>query len=160
MIEPLRALERRFYAQLLHPQADDLAGAPVVPWDPQVLNGHHYCVLVSYRRDGRGVPTPVWFAPRGRAIVIRSAASDGKVKRIRRQMSVKVAPCDLRGRVQGPALEGRARLLHGQEAQEAEAALSAAHGLRRRIYQALRDPLLDPAYIEVAPPRNGPAIRG
>ena len=62
MIEPLRALERRFYSRLLHPAADDLSHAPVAPWDTRLLEGHHYCLLVSYRRDGRPVPTPVWFA--------------------------------------------------------------------------------------------------
>jgi PPOX class probable F420-dependent enzyme len=155
MVEPLRAIERRLYARFLHPGTSDLGTAAVVPWDPRVLDGHHYCVLVSYRRDGRAVPTPVWFARRGDAIVIRSAASDGKIKRIRHDGRVKLAPCDVRGRVLGPALLGDARILGGSEAEAAEHALARAHGLRRRIYRLLRDPVLDPAYIEVAPGDQG-----
>jgi|SRR5579884_503588 len=148
----LRAWETRAYAGLRSSRADRVSVAGSLPWDAATLGGHRYCLLVSFRRDGRAVPTPVWFAPAAadrERIVIRSGASDGKVKRIRRESEVLVAPCTFRGDPVGPPMQGRARLLPEAEHAAAEAALRDALGLQRRLYALIRDPALEAAYIEV-----------
>ena len=73
-----------------------------------------YLNLESFRKTGVGVRTPVWFAhgsesgsnsdiSPNEAIVfyIYSAPDAGKVKRIRNNPRVRVAPCDMRGNLRG-----------------------------------------------------------
>ena len=76
------------------------------------LARERYVSLASYRRDGREVRTPVWIAPDGERLVVYTNRNSGKVKRIRREARVRLAPCDARGRLRSPErwVEARARL--------------------------------------------------
>ncbi len=60
-----------------------------------------YLVLETFRRNGRGVKTPVWFVQDGDVIYIRTGASSGKVKRIRNNPEVNIAPCKMDGSLVG-----------------------------------------------------------
>jgi PPOX class probable F420-dependent enzyme len=71
--------------------------------------------LTSYRRDGTPVGAPVSIAVDGDRAFIRSPGRGGKVKRIRRNSIVEIAPCTALGRPTGPAVAMRARLLQGEE---------------------------------------------
>jgi len=74
-----------------------------------------YLSLTSYRRDGSAVATPVWFvADAGRLLVVTGAES-GKVKRIRRDPRVTVAPCTGRGSLRGAPTPARADFLPESE---------------------------------------------
>jgi PPOX class probable F420-dependent enzyme len=68
-----------------------------------------YLNLATFRRDGRAVETPVWFAAHDGRLYVFSEARAGKMKRLRNDSTVRVAACDVRGRVHGPWLPGRAR---------------------------------------------------
>lgn len=70
-----------------------------------------YFNLATFRRSGVAVQTPVWFAAHGTRHYVFSEARAGKVKRIRANPRVRVAACDVRGKLLGPWHEGRARLL-------------------------------------------------
>lgn len=72
-----------------------------------------YVSLTTYRRDGTPVATPVWHVPRGAELWIVTAASSGKVKRIRNNSLARVQPCSIRGAVapDAPSMTGTARLL-------------------------------------------------
>ncbi|MFJ8578983.1 PPOX class F420-dependent oxidoreductase [Micromonospora sp. NPDC093277] len=72
------------------------------------LAAEKYVLLTTFRRDGRAVPTPVWAVRDGDALAVWTASDTGKVKRIRRNGRVTVAPCDVRGRPRGAAVPGRA----------------------------------------------------
>ena len=76
--------------------------------------GEHYLSLETMRRDGTGVRTPVWFAAdeAGR-LYIYSRADAGKVKRIRLNGAVRIAPCTMRGRVTGDWTNTRATIVTG-----------------------------------------------
>jgi uncharacterized protein len=115
------------------------------------LRGHKYCLLVTYKRSGYAVPTPVWFGLANDVIYVRSEADVAKVKRIRNDSHVRVAPCTVRGRPLGPPVEGRARVLdeHGDEAR-AEAALKANYGLGRKLYRRAGGALgVNVVYLEI-----------
>ena len=88
-----------------------------------------YISLETFRRDGRGVRTPVWCAPCGDEIAVFSERKAGKVKRLRNGDRVRVARCDVRGKVHGAWCEGRGRIVD-DDAQEARAyrALRAKYG--------------------------------
>ncbi|MFC0531737.1 PPOX class F420-dependent oxidoreductase [Phytohabitans kaempferiae] len=74
-----------------------------------------YVLLTTFRRDGRAVATPVWAVRDGDALMVWTVADSGKVKRIRRNGAVTVAPCDLRGNPHGEAVSGHATLTGSAE---------------------------------------------
>jgi PPOX class probable F420-dependent enzyme len=78
---------------------------------PAELGAQSYVNLATTRRNGREVLTPVWIAPDGDRLVVYTNAGSGKVKRIRNGGRVRVAPCDVRGRLRGEWVEARARML-------------------------------------------------
>jgi PPOX class probable F420-dependent enzyme len=90
------------------------------------LEGRKYINLETFRKNGQGVRTPVWFAaepPSGPAekLYVYSTADSGKAKRIRNNPRVRIAPCDMSGRVLGEWIDGRAEIVTGDEAE---------HGIR------------------------------
>ncbi|KNE82015.1 MULTISPECIES: PPOX class F420-dependent oxidoreductase [Streptomyces] len=80
---------------------------------PEELARAPYVRLVTHRRDGTPVPTPVWAASDGERLYIWTKTDSGKVKRIRNSGRVTVTPCDVRGNVEEGArsVPGEARLL-------------------------------------------------
>jgi PPOX class probable F420-dependent enzyme len=147
------SLTNRFYHWIRHPAAQSLAGEQHTVSGFGHLRGHKYCLLVTYRRSGQPVPTPVWFGLGDGNVYIRSEADVAKVKRIRNDPRARVAPCTARGKPVGPAAEGRARVLgQAAEIEQAEAALSANYGLGRRLYEGAGTRLgIDTVYLEIAP---------
>ena len=105
-----------------------MPGQPV-----SIFSGHNYISLESFRKNGRGVAVPVWFAEEKGILYVYSEAAAGKVKRIRNNPRVRVAPCDLRGRVTGAWVEATARLLDGAEARRADDLLNAKYGFQKRL---------------------------
>jgi PPOX class probable F420-dependent enzyme len=75
------------------------------------LAAARYLLLTTFRKDGTPVPTPIWFARDGEALVVWTPTTSGKVKRIRRDGAVTVAACDARGTQRGDAFPAHARLL-------------------------------------------------
>lgn len=70
-----------------------------------------FVLLTTFRRDGRAVPTPVWAVPLDGGLGVWTPGASGKVKRIRRDGAVTLAPCDRRGTPSGEAVPGTARVL-------------------------------------------------
>jgi PPOX class probable F420-dependent enzyme len=89
-----------------------------------------YVSLTTFRRTGVPVPTPVWAAPDGETLVVWTRADSGKVRRLRHTARVSVAPCDVRGRVEGSAVGGAAEFVPDAERAQALAALRRAYGLK------------------------------
>jgi PPOX class probable F420-dependent enzyme len=120
------------------------------------LAGHKYCQLVTFRRTGVGVPTVVWFALAGDRLYVKTERPSGKLKRIRNEPRVEVAPSTVRGRVLGGFVSGRARVLDAAEATVAEHALRTRYGLVRKLFGLVVEPIfalrgLTSAYLEVVP---------
>jgi PPOX class probable F420-dependent enzyme len=90
-------------------------------------------LLRTRKRNGEWVGTPVNVAVEGNRAYFGTAASSGKVKRLRNFDLVEVAPSTLRGRPTGPALTARARLLEGDEAVEAEHRMRAKYPFVYRV---------------------------
>jgi PPOX class probable F420-dependent enzyme len=117
------------------------------------LRGHKYALIVTFKRDGTAVPTPVWFGldDQGR-MYFRTGARVAKVRRIRNNPLVLVAPCTVRGKPLGESIEARARVLPPSEKEHAEAAIQSNYGLGRRLYETAADGVgADEAYVELAP---------
>ena len=95
-----------------------------------------YVSLVTFRRDGRAVSTPVWFAAMGGEFGVITETNVGKVKRIRNNPRVTVQVCDVRGNVAPagdpnaqPVLNATARLVTGNEAVAVRKAIAKQYGL-------------------------------
>ncbi len=73
------------------------------------LDREPYISLETFRRDGTGVKTPVWFSARNGSLYVFTEASSWKVKRLRNDPRIRVAPCSVRGRVRGDWIEGAGR---------------------------------------------------
>jgi PPOX class probable F420-dependent enzyme len=139
-----------FLDRIRHPDASSIASARGVGYD--ALRGHKHCLVVTYRRSGEAVPTPVWFGLADGKVYFRTEERVAKVKRIRANDSVLIAPCDSRGKPLGPAAEGRARILPAGEEAHAESAIQANFGLGRRAYKTVvARPGPRFVYVEVTP---------
>ena len=106
------------------------------------LRDHKYCQLVTFRRDGTPVETPVWFALDGERLYVKTEDPSGKVKRIRGRSRVEIAPCTVLGKRLGPATDAVARILSSaDEERRAETALRRRYALGRRLFSVLVEPL-------------------
>lgn len=68
------------------------------------LASQQYVLLTTFRRTGEAVDTPVWVAADGDRLLVMSASSAGKVKRLRHTSRVHLKPCSARGAVLGNAV--------------------------------------------------------
>lgn len=147
-----------FYLRMRHRAAWRSAGAPLAAAEKglQGLDGHKYCLLTTYRKSGDPVPTPVWFGLANGKLYFHSEANVGKIKRIRNNPRVRVAPCTVRGKPLGPPAEGHARILAPDEEEKADRVIAANYGLFRKVYESV-DGLLDSefVYVEVEPAGAG-----
>lgn len=98
------------------------------------LFDERFISLTTFRRDQEPVATPVWAAPLGDRLVIGTFAEAGKLKRLAHTPQVTVAPCNFRGLVKGPAVEGTGRILDESEIGDAVAALTAKYGWQWKLF--------------------------
>ncbi|MEV0680499.1 PPOX class F420-dependent oxidoreductase [Actinosynnema sp. NPDC050436] len=100
---------------------------------PGSLGDEKYLLLTTFRRNGTPVPTPVWAVRAGETIHVWSAADAGKVKRIRNNGDVTIAPCDFRGNPTGEATTARAALLDERGSDETRSLIARKYGLLGRL---------------------------
>jgi hypothetical protein len=86
------------------------------------LQGHTYLNLETFRKNGQGVPTPVWFAGEPaqgtpEKVYVYSTGDSGKAKRLRNSSRAGVAPCTARGKLLGDWINAQAEIVTGAEAE-------------------------------------------
>ena len=97
--------------------------------DVERLARGKYLSLTTFKRDGSAVATPVWVARDGNELVVITDAASGKAQRIRNSGRVILAPCDMRGKVTGPSVDGVARLTDSTETDYISAQIKRKYGL-------------------------------
>ncbi len=138
------------YDRVRHPDAASAARAGAETEGFDALRGHKYALLVTYRRSGEPVPTPVWFGMDGaERLYVRTGAEAAKVKRVRADERVLVGPADARGKPLGPLAAGAARGVPEAERARAESVLSHSYGLGRRLYERVIGDRGPSTYLEV-----------
>ncbi|HZZ16882.1 MAG TPA: PPOX class F420-dependent oxidoreductase [Candidatus Sulfotelmatobacter sp.] len=115
---------------------------------PAAIRGQKYISLTTFRRNGDKVSTPVWFGEEGAKLYVMTISNTGKVKRIRNNPEVLVAPCTMRGKVTGPEYAAMARIL------PPEANAHARQDINRKYWMArLTQPWSKAdAYLEISFP--------
>lgn len=98
------------------------------------LGDEQYLLVTTFRRDGTPVPTPVWAVREDDALLVWTVGDSGKVKRIRRDGSVTVAPCNVRGVAKGDPVPARATLLGVEGGRAVRDLIKRKYGLRGRLF--------------------------
>jgi PPOX class probable F420-dependent enzyme len=88
------------------------------------LADNKYVLVTTYKRDGTPVATPLHVAARDGRVYVRTFDPSGKLKRIRNNPDIEVAPSTVRGKVRGAGRPARARILDGAESGAAADALA------------------------------------
>ena len=79
--------------------------------DLDALFPGRYLSVTSFKRDGTGVATPVWFASDGRRLFALTDLHSAKVRRMRRNPHVLVASCRPDGKLRREPVAARAEVL-------------------------------------------------
>jgi PPOX class probable F420-dependent enzyme len=98
---------------------------------PFEIHARKYISLTTFRKNGIGVPTPVWFGEADDKLYVMSRPDSGKCKRIRNHPQVRVAPCTIRGKINGSEFVGEARILPPEDFPHARAAIRRKYWLAR-----------------------------
>ncbi len=94
------------------------------------LRDEKYISLETFKKNGQGVKTPVWFVLHNGALYVYTEADSWKVKRIRNNSRVRVAKCDIRGNVKGEFMDATATLIEGDERMVADKLLDKKYFLK------------------------------
>jgi len=92
-----------------------------------------YLSLASFRRNGTGVATPVWFVEENGRIFVKADGDSYKVKRIARNPAVTVATCTAWGRLRCEPVSAHAEVLSESAAQRAEELMARKYRLERAL---------------------------
>ena len=121
-------------------------------------------LLVTYRRDGTPVGTPVSIAVEGDRAFVRTGDTAWELKRIRNNPEVEIFPSTARGKPTGPPLRASARVLDGEESAHAGRLLARKHLILHGVLVPLAHRLrgYTTVHVELTPvsSRNPGAARG
>jgi PPOX class probable F420-dependent enzyme len=94
-----------------------------------------YLNLETIRKSGESMCTPVWFVQDGDILYVRTVANSGKVKRIRNNSRVNIAPCKMDGTTCGTWVPANAREISEAEvSKKANRFLDRKYGLMRKMF--------------------------
>jgi len=98
---------------------------------PSEVLGQKYISLTTFRKTGVAVATPVWFGEDDGRLYVMARSDSGKVKRLRNNPQVRIAPCSIRGKIKGPEFGGVARILPPEDFPRARATIRKKYWLAR-----------------------------
>jgi uncharacterized protein len=78
----------------------------------QQFTDQKFLNLETFRKNGEGMKTPVWFTQEGRTLYVRTVDGSGKVKRVHNNSRVNVAPCAVDGKLLGEWVPAQAQHVH------------------------------------------------
>ena len=101
----------------------------------QPFEKQKYLNLKTFRKSGVGVTTPVWFVRDGNKLYVRTVANSGKVKRIRNNPQVNIAPCKMDGTLLSDWVQAQAREISDDEIDgKVDRLLGKKNGLMKTIF--------------------------
>jgi uncharacterized protein len=99
------------------------------------LAKQQYLNIETFRKTGVGVKTPVWFVQDGDTIYVRTVADSGKVKRIRNNGKVNIAPCKSDGTPVGDWVPAMAREVRDEAVdRKVDHLLDKKYGLVKKMF--------------------------
>jgi uncharacterized protein len=149
----IMAAQYKLYDRMRHRGAREVAGRPGTARDFSGFDGARQCLIVTFKRSGEPVPTPVNFglSDDGK-LYFRSEPHVAKIRRLQNNPHVRACPCNIRGKPNGQAVEATARVLPESESERARRIIDANYRPEMRVFERGADRLNVPAaYVEVVP---------
>ena len=116
------------------------------------LKGYRFLNLSTFRKSGVPVVTTVLFALASDKIYVWTPKDSGKVKRIRNDASVQIAPSTRLSRPLGPIAAATARILPVTEQREAQSVTDREFGWMKKVFGLIwRLQGREQLYIEITP---------
>jgi PPOX class probable F420-dependent enzyme len=124
-----------------------------IPPSFQDLSTEQYVSLITFRRSGVGVATPIWIAPAEGKLYAFTDRTSAKMKRLRGTDRIQLAACNVRGMVRGELTDGRScKIEDPAVVGRAFAALSRKYGWRfhtANFFSCLFGRIDRRAYLEI-----------
>lgn len=116
------------------------------------LKGYRSLNLSTFRKNGVPVVTTVLFALADDKIYVWTTKDSGKVKRIRNNATVQIAPSTRLGRPRGPMFAASARILPATEQREAQTLTDREFGWLKTFFGLIwRVQGREQVYVEITP---------
>jgi len=104
----------------------------------QNLADERFVNLETFKKDGSGVKTPVWVAGLDGKLVVVTDGTSFKVKRIRNNPRVRLAPYGRQGEVHGAWVDGEAHVIEdAAHASRADGVLTKKYGWQMWLHDVL-----------------------
>lgn len=114
------------------------------------LRAHRYIRLITFRRSGEEVPTPVWFVMHDDSVYVETGDQSGKAKRVRRDPRVTITPCTPWGSPSGSAIPAIARDLGPTPPAHVQDAFLRRYSMLQRLRDLiLRRRHITPTFLEI-----------
>lgn len=104
----------------------------------QRFMNENFVILTTFRKDGRSVATTINIAVNGDHAYFRTTMDTGKIKRIRNNPRVTIAPGTRQGAITGSSMDADARLLSGEESSRASGVLIRKYPIIHRFVPILQ----------------------
>ncbi len=119
------------------------------------LAKERYVSLVTFRRNGIGVPTPIWIGGADGKLYAVTNGTSAKMKRLKANSNVRLAACSAGGKVRGEWTEGSAKRIDDAAGiDRAVAALEKKYGWQIAVFKffsQLSGRAKNRAFIEITP---------
>ena len=119
------------------------------------LQAQQFMNLITFRKSGVEVRTPVWFVQDGTSLYVMTGKDAGKIKRIRNNPSIVVEPSDRTGKTLGVAVTANAQVISDPAvATHANALLNQKYGFMKRMFDFValfNGGLKNRAYVVITP---------
>ena len=116
------------------------------------LKGYRFLNLTTFRKNGVPVLTTVLFALANGRIYVWTTKDSGKVKRIRNDATVQIAPSTRLGRPLGPIAAATAGILSVSEQREAQRVTDRQFGWLKKFFGLIwRVQGREQVYLEITP---------
>jgi len=101
------------------------------------LDKEQFISLTTFRANGEGVATPVWFVREGDKLYVWTQANSYKVKRLRANSAVEIAPCTARGEITGAKISAQGQVLPPDQASIVKGKINRKYGLFARMFDLM-----------------------
>ena len=103
-----------------------------------LFDNQSFLNLETFRKDGSGVKTPLWFSQIDDALYIRTGADSWKVQRLRAQPQVRITPSDSRGNSNNPWADAQATIVNDPDmVKHVEQTFAKKYGLQKRFFELM-----------------------
>ncbi|MGD1834958.1 MAG: PPOX class F420-dependent oxidoreductase [Nitrososphaeraceae archaeon] len=96
-----------------------------------------YINIETFKKNGNSVRTPVWYIIYNNIIYIRSDKNSGKVKRIRKNTHVRIAKCNMFGKLNGEIIEGTAHVNENKIEKNIDKFFDNKYGIKNKIIKLM-----------------------